>query len=73
MTGKCFKQSYGNGEACNTAKANTVLVHVISMLQEAMHIVTHSRACLDDACVLCVCASTEMPAGVQVMVDIFNA
>ena len=70
MTGKCFKQSYSNGEACNTAKPNTVLV---SMLQEAMHIITHIKACHDDACVLCVCASTEMPAGVQVMVDIFNA
>ena len=51
VMGKCFKQSYGIGEACNTAKPNTILVHVISMLQEAMHIVAHNKACHDDVCV----------------------
>ena len=55
-----------------TAKPNSTVVHVISMLQEAMHIVTHSEACHDDVCVLCVCASTVMPAGVQAMVDIIQ-
>ena len=48
---------------CSTTKPNSTVVHVISMFQEAMHIVTHSKACHDDVCVLCVCASTECQPG----------